>query len=73
MEIRQVTILGTGTMGRGIAYLAALAGYDTVMFDLEQSLHRELLHCEGTKCGAHDHRATEILVAQVAGLSHARA
>ena len=33
--IRQISILGTGTMGRGIAYLAALAGYDAVMFDVD--------------------------------------
>ncbi|HKR64457.1 MAG TPA: 3-hydroxyacyl-CoA dehydrogenase NAD-binding domain-containing protein, partial [Thermoanaerobaculia bacterium] len=33
--IRQITILGTGTMGRGIAYLAAVAGYDTVLFDAD--------------------------------------
>ena len=33
--IRQIAILGTGTMGRGIAYLAAVAGYETVMFDAE--------------------------------------
>jgi 3-hydroxybutyryl-CoA dehydrogenase len=35
--IRQVSILGTGTMGRGIAYLAAVAGFDTVLFDAESS------------------------------------
>ncbi|MDQ3282422.1 MAG: 3-hydroxyacyl-CoA dehydrogenase family protein [Acidobacteriota bacterium] len=35
--VRQITILGTGTMGRGIAYLSAVAGYDTVLFDVEQS------------------------------------
>jgi 3-hydroxybutyryl-CoA dehydrogenase len=35
--IRQITILGTGTMGRGIAYLAAVAGYDAVLFDVEQA------------------------------------
>lgn len=34
--IRQITILGTGTMGRGIAYLAAVAGYDAVLFDVDQ-------------------------------------
>src|SRR5215211_8354079 len=34
--IRQITILGTGTMGRGIAYLAAVAGCDAVMFDVDQ-------------------------------------
>lgn len=33
--IRQITILGTGTMGRGIAYLAAVAGYDAVLYDVE--------------------------------------
>lgn len=35
--IRQITILGTGTMGRGIAYLSAVAGFDTVLFDVEQT------------------------------------
>jgi len=35
--IRQITILGTGTMGRGIAYLSAVAGYDTVLFDSDAS------------------------------------
>lgn len=33
--IRSISILGTGTMGRGIAYLAAVAGYDTVIFDAD--------------------------------------
>ncbi|HEX7706935.1 MAG TPA: 3-hydroxyacyl-CoA dehydrogenase family protein [Thermoanaerobaculia bacterium] len=33
--IRQITVLGTGTMGRGIAYLAAVSGYDTVMYDVD--------------------------------------
>jgi 3-hydroxybutyryl-CoA dehydrogenase len=31
--IRQIAIIGTGTMGRGIAHLAALAGYETVVHD----------------------------------------
>jgi len=31
--IRTIAVIGTGTMGRGIAYLAALAGYDTVLHD----------------------------------------
>jgi len=33
--IRQIAIIGTGTMGRGIAYLAAVAGYDTVIHDVD--------------------------------------
>jgi 3-hydroxybutyryl-CoA dehydrogenase len=31
--IRQIAVIGTGTMGRGIAYLAAIAGYETVIHD----------------------------------------
>jgi len=31
--IRTIAVIGTGTMGRGIAYLSALAGYDTVLHD----------------------------------------
>jgi 3-hydroxybutyryl-CoA dehydrogenase len=33
--IRQIAVIGTGTMGRGIAYLATLAGYDTVLHDAD--------------------------------------
>ncbi|MDP9119765.1 MAG: 3-hydroxyacyl-CoA dehydrogenase NAD-binding domain-containing protein [Acidobacteriota bacterium] len=32
-EIRSVAVLGAGTMGRGIAHVAALAGYETRLFD----------------------------------------
>jgi 3-hydroxybutyryl-CoA dehydrogenase len=35
--IRQIAVIGTGTMGRGIAYLAAVAGYDTVVHDVDSS------------------------------------
>lgn len=35
MAIRQIAVIGTGTMGRGIAYLSALAGYETVLFDAD--------------------------------------
>lgn len=33
--IRQIAVIGTGTMGRGIAYLAAVAGYETVIHDAD--------------------------------------
>ena len=33
--IRQIAVIGTGTMGRGIAYLAAVAGYETVVHDVD--------------------------------------
>lgn len=35
--IRQIAVIGTGTMGRGIAYLSAVAGYDTMIYDVDGS------------------------------------
>ena len=35
--IRQISVIGSGTMGRGIAYLAAVSGYETVLHDAETS------------------------------------
>ncbi|HYM62025.1 MAG TPA: 3-hydroxyacyl-CoA dehydrogenase family protein [Thermoanaerobaculia bacterium] len=35
--IRTIAVIGTGTMGRGIAYLSAVAGYDTILHDAETS------------------------------------
>src|SRR5713101_5698475 len=34
MEVKTITVIGAGTMGRGIAYVAALGGYRTVLEDL---------------------------------------
>lgn len=33
-----VAVLGAGTMGRGIAHVAALSGFDTRLFDIEPSI-----------------------------------
>lgn len=33
--VRSVTVLGAGTMGHGIAHVAALAGFHTTLFDVE--------------------------------------
>jgi 3-hydroxybutyryl-CoA dehydrogenase len=49
-EIRQIAVLGAGTMGLGIAHVAALAGYETRLFDVspealqraEQRIHANL-------------------------------
>jgi 3-hydroxybutyryl-CoA dehydrogenase len=49
-DLRTVAILGAGTMGRGIAHVAALAGYVTHLFDTsadalkkaESAIHRNL-------------------------------
>ncbi|MDH3523008.1 MAG: 3-hydroxyacyl-CoA dehydrogenase NAD-binding domain-containing protein [Acidobacteriota bacterium] len=49
-EIRQLAVLGAGTMGLGIAHVSALAGYETRLFDVapealrkaEAQIHRNL-------------------------------
>ena len=35
--IRQIAVIGTGTMGRGIAYLSAVAGFDTMIYDVDSA------------------------------------
>lgn len=35
LDIRKISILGAGTMGHGIAQLAARAGYETVLYDVD--------------------------------------
>ena len=50
MIVRNVAVLGAGTMGRGIAHVAALAGFDTELYDVdgkalaraEESIHKNL-------------------------------
>ena len=34
MACKRVAVIGSGTMGRGIAHVSALAGYETHMFDI---------------------------------------
>lgn len=36
-KIRKVTVLGAGTMGAGIAQVAAQAGYDAALFDIDDA------------------------------------
>jgi len=40
-DIEQITVLGAGTMGHGIAEVAALAGYDVVLRDINDDLVTE--------------------------------
>lgn len=37
MSIRSVGVIGAGTMGRGIAYVAAVGGYQTFLFDAAET------------------------------------
>src|SRR6185437_11874653 len=41
MEIKTVAIIGAGTMGRGIAYCSALAGYRTILEDMSPSMQEQ--------------------------------
>jgi len=36
MDIQKITVIGSGTMGRGIAYVSALAGFTTVVHDIDE-------------------------------------
>jgi 3-hydroxybutyryl-CoA dehydrogenase len=47
MSVTRVGVLGAGTMGRGIAQLAALGGYETVLYDAD----REVLENVGMAIG----------------------
>src|SRR6185295_5174695 len=38
VSVSRVGVLGAGTMGRGIAQLAALGGYETVLYDVAPEL-----------------------------------
>ena len=37
MDVKTVAVLGAGTMGHGIAHAAMAAGYDTVLYDVNQA------------------------------------
>jgi 3-hydroxybutyryl-CoA dehydrogenase len=36
LDIQQITVIGSGTMGRGIAHVCALAGFETILHDIEE-------------------------------------
>jgi 3-hydroxybutyryl-CoA dehydrogenase len=38
MEIKTIAVIGAGTMGRGIAYSAALGGYQTILEDVSEAM-----------------------------------
>jgi len=38
MEVKTIAVIGAGTMGRGIAYAAALGGYQTILEDVNDSV-----------------------------------
>ena len=43
MNVKKVTVIGSGIMGSGIAHVSALAGYDTVLHDVsKEALNKAL-------------------------------
>ncbi len=42
-DIRTVVVIGAGTMGRGIAQLAAMAGFHTILYDIDANTLDEAL------------------------------
>ena len=38
MEIKNIGVIGAGTMGTGIAQVAATAGFDVLLHDVEEEL-----------------------------------
>ena len=41
--MENVTVFGAGTMGRGIAHVAALGGYNVVLSDVSKDILRQAL------------------------------
>ena len=37
LKINQITVLGSGIMGHGIAQISSMAGYNVILRDIEQS------------------------------------
>ncbi len=44
VAIKRISILGAGTMGRGIAYLGGLAGYDVKIYDITEHIVRNAVN-----------------------------
>ena len=38
MDVNTIAVIGAGTMGRGIAYAAAVAGYRTILQDISSQI-----------------------------------
>jgi len=65
MDVKTIAVIGAGTMGRGIAYASALAGFQTVLEDVSDSVLAKALHWirdafeEGVRRGKVDPGARE--------------
>jgi len=71
MEVKTIAVVGAGTMGRGIAYAAALGGYTTVLEDVSHTMLakalawiRETLE-EGVRRGKVEATARDAAIARI--------
>lgn len=55
-EIKTIAVIGAGTMGLGIAQVAAMAGYSTILFDIS----KEMLEKAGQKIDKNLSKAIEL-------------
>lgn len=61
-NIQEVAVIGSGQMGRGIGAVAALAGYDVAINDIDESQlqeAREQIHWSYEKAAENDPDVTE--------------
>lgn len=71
MEVKTIAVIGAGVVGREIAYAAALAGYDTVLEDVSDTiLANGMAWIRGTieedvRCGTLDVAAHEAALARI--------
>jgi 3-hydroxybutyryl-CoA dehydrogenase len=71
MEVKTIAVIGAGTMGRGIAYAAALGGYQTVLEDVNDSVVAKALSWiresfeEGVKRGKVDSAARDAALSRI--------
>lgn len=71
MDVKRIAVIGAGTMGRGIAYAAALGGFETVLEDVSESVLAKALGWiretfeEGVKRGKVDASAREAALARI--------
>jgi 3-hydroxybutyryl-CoA dehydrogenase len=71
MEVKTIAVIGAGTMGRGIAYAAALGGYNTILEDLSDSALTSAMAWiraafdEGVKRGKVDASTREAAIAHI--------
>jgi 3-hydroxybutyryl-CoA dehydrogenase len=71
MEVKTIAVIGAGTMGRGIAYAAALGGYQTVLEDVNDFVLAKALSWiresfeEGVKRGKVDSVARDAALSRI--------